>query len=385
MSPSRLSIWYVQCALHEFVLIFPTYAIMMQDSGITPAGFASLLAIWSASSLVFEVPTGVIGDLMPRKAMLVVSGLIRGSAFACWLIWPTYWGFALGFVIWSLGSAFYSGTSEAFLYESLEDKGGFERVYGRTEAAYGIGVALALFLGGYVAEFGYTLPLALSVLAPIGASALIAFALGNPPDRTTAAKPTFIQLLKSGVTTIVTVRVLALLVTMSAALAAIPGILEEYLGVLLDEDGFSLTAVGIAYGVVWLGRTLGSLVAHRLKPRSITRLTLLPLLASGLYLSAMTGSKLMLVGGFVLYFGLFGIFDVLLGARLQKEVQDHHRATVTSVASMSVEASAVLYALAIGAIAELQGWSAAFTISNIAGVVLALAFLFRARQVQGDL
>jgi MFS family permease len=381
INQSRLWIWYLQCVLHDFVLIFPTYAIMMQDTGITPAGFGSLLAIWSGTMLLFEVPSGVIGDLFPRKLVLIASGVIRSAAFATWLIWPTYWGFALGFVIWSLGSSFHSGTSEAFLYESTEHKPDFERVYGRSEAAYGIGAAAALFLGGYVAEGGYDLPLTLSVLAPLAAALVIATGLKNTTKRAAADDMTFWRLFRSGFGTVLTVRVLGLLITMSAVLAAIPGILEEYLGVLLDESGFTLTAVGVTYGLVWLGRTVGSLLAHRLQSPSLVRLTFLPICAALVYLAGMTGSALVFAGGFIVYFALFGAFDVLLGARLQREVRDDHRATVTSVASMTLEGAAIVYALTIGALAEWLGWSTAFLTSNIAGLAFALAFLARARRL----
>jgi MFS family permease len=375
---SRVWVWYAQCLLHELVLIFPTYAIMMQDTGISPAGFASLIAIWSATVLLFEVPSGVVGDLFSRKTVLVIAGVIRSAAFGTWLLWPTYWGFALGFIIWSLGSALHSGTSEAFLYESIERKQGFEKAYGRTQAAYGIGAALALSIGGYAAETGYRLPLILSVIAPISASVLIALFLVNPPRRHSDDSPTFMELVKSGARAVVEVRILALLVSMSAVLASVPGIFEEYLGLILDESGFTLTAVGLTYGLVWLGRTIGTLVAHRLKSQSLTRLAMLPMVASVLYLVAMSGPSLMFVGGFIVYFAIFGIFDVLLGARLQHAVKDHHRATITSISSMAVEGSGIIYALVIGLLAQYLGWSTAFLLSTIAGLGFACIFIRRA-------
>lgn len=354
----------------------------MQDTGISPAGYASLLAIWSGTKLLFEIPSGVVGDLFSRKTVLIIADLIRATAFATWLVWPTYSGFALGFIIWSLGSAFHSGTSEAFLYESLTRKKDFEKVYGRTQAAYSVGVAMAFLIGGYIAESGYQLPLILSILGPVGAALLIAaFPAKQRAATSSSNTPTFMHVLKSGWHTVTTVRLLAVIITMSAVLATIPGILDEYLGVLLDADGFSLTAVGLTYALVLMGRTLGTLVAHRLKSSSLIRLALLPVVASLLYIVTTGAPKLLFVAGLVAYFGLFGIFDVLLGSRLQNAVTDYHRATVTSVAGMAVEGSAIVYALAIGILAHYYGWSTAFLLSNMAGICFALIFVVRVHRL----
>ena len=72
-----LKLWYLQEFLRGLVLIYPTYLIMMEQSGIGPLGLSVLLAIWSGSLLLFEVPSGVLGDLLPRRWLLVAVAHTR--------------------------------------------------------------------------------------------------------------------------------------------------------------------------------------------------------------------------------------------------------------------------------------------------------------------
>ena len=164
MTPTRriAATWYAYGYARELVLIFPVYAIMMGEHGVSPIELSILFFVWSASALIFEVPSGVLADRYSRKRILVGATLIRGSVFIIWWAAPEFPGYLIGFVLWSLGSSFVSGTSESFLFDTLRahastaaDDRAFARVYGRGMVANSLGVATALLGGGYLAESGY--------------------------------------------------------------------------------------------------------------------------------------------------------------------------------------------------------------------------------------
>ena len=353
--PLRLSAWYAYCCLGEFVLIYPVYLIMMEESGISPAGLAALLAIWSGSSLLLEVPSGVISDLFDRKKVLITGTLITGCAFVIWIIWPTFWGFALGFLIWSVGSSLESGTAEAYLYEAIDDPQQFQKVYARTEAITSTSVATALLLGGYIAEGGYTLALFLSVLAPV-AGGLIAL-LFFPTLTTTKRQPgkiwgPFFATMRSGAHAVGQTPILRFVIFVPATVCALGGVMEEFIGVIFKELDYTLTTVGIIYAAVWFARTIGSLVAEKLPP-SLT----LPLIISlvggvSLLLMVTLNFALGILVALVAFFGTTGIIDVIYGARLQHEIEDQHRATITSISTMAQEIVGIFGFFAFGAIAQ---------------------------------
>ena len=53
---------YTYLFLDDFVLLYPVDALLFSHTGLSVWQVSSLFAIWSASSLVLEVPTGACAD-----------------------------------------------------------------------------------------------------------------------------------------------------------------------------------------------------------------------------------------------------------------------------------------------------------------------------------
>lgn len=151
----------------EAVLFYPLYALRFADAGLSPAAISSLFVIWSVTSFVLEVPTGAWADTVSRRRLLAGSALLRGVGFGLWTVWPTYWGFALGFVLWGVRSAVESGTLEALLYDDLAAtgrEGDYLAVSGRAETWAMVAMVGASALAGPgLAAGGYRLVGAASV------------------------------------------------------------------------------------------------------------------------------------------------------------------------------------------------------------------------------
>jgi MFS family permease len=88
----------------EFIPWFALYALYMIDSGLTAGELASLFIIWSVTAFAVEIPSGAWADAFSRRKLVATGAAIRGAGFLIWTIWPTYWGFAIGFVLWGMRS-----------------------------------------------------------------------------------------------------------------------------------------------------------------------------------------------------------------------------------------------------------------------------------------
>ena len=86
--------------LTDLIPIYPLYALFFADTGMSAGQISSLLAIWSAVSLVAEVPAGAVADRVDRRLLIAAAELVRSVGFAVWALWPGYPGFAMGFVLW---------------------------------------------------------------------------------------------------------------------------------------------------------------------------------------------------------------------------------------------------------------------------------------------
>ena len=56
-----------------FILIFPLYAVMFVDAGLTPVQISVALTAWSATAFALEIPAGVVADRLPRRLVLAVA------------------------------------------------------------------------------------------------------------------------------------------------------------------------------------------------------------------------------------------------------------------------------------------------------------------------
>ncbi|GAA3312048.1 hypothetical protein [Nonomuraea dietziae] len=64
---------YAYAFLGDFILLYPVYALLFSDSGLTVPEITSLLVIWAASGLLLEVPSGALADTLSRRALLVAA------------------------------------------------------------------------------------------------------------------------------------------------------------------------------------------------------------------------------------------------------------------------------------------------------------------------
>ena len=91
--------------LADLVPIYPLYALLFADTGLSDAEISVLFALWSAVGIVAEVPSGALADRVGRRTSLVIGALVQAVGYACWVVFPGFPGFAAGFVLWGLGSA----------------------------------------------------------------------------------------------------------------------------------------------------------------------------------------------------------------------------------------------------------------------------------------
>ncbi len=355
----------------DLIPLYPVYAILFADAtvpgaGLTAAEISALFAIWSLSTVIVEVPTGILADRFSRRRLLVAGPLVTGAGFALWTYAPSFLSFAAGFVLWAIGGSLRSGTNQALVYDELAHLGrsqDYARLSGAMRAASAVGViggtALAVPLlawGGYAAVG--TASVAACVLCALISAGLpetgrIGVGRSRPdvtPDAGTAdldEPPVgWFAILRGGLHHLrnqPTARRLLILVVALTWVAA----LDEYLP-LLVESFLSGTVSGVATPesvallmiVVAAGDICGSLAARRVRdPAAIG--PAVGLGASVLIVAALWGHPAGVVGVAVA-FGIFGWALVVADAALQDRLDSASRATVTSIAGVGEEVVAIL-------------------------------------------
>ncbi len=109
-----LGLYYAYAFLFDVMLAYAVYTALFELHGLSVSEIGLLLAFWSASAIVLEMPSGALSDQFDRRLLLVLAPLAKALTFVCWgLAAGNFWLYGLGFLCWSLGQALQSGSREA--------------------------------------------------------------------------------------------------------------------------------------------------------------------------------------------------------------------------------------------------------------------------------
>ncbi len=151
--------------------------------GMTFEQYSWLTAIYYATMVLCDVPTGVLADRFGRKFVLILGPIGLALGFGLWIPANSFFVFALSQVVMGIGHAFISGAISSFLYDSLQERGEqlkFLPMESMATAFRLIGTSVAFFLGGALAKY---LGLVWSVWATValtGTAAILACFFREP-------------------------------------------------------------------------------------------------------------------------------------------------------------------------------------------------------------
>lgn len=395
-------------AVGEFIPLYALYALLFADHGLDGTQISVLLAIWSATAFILEVPSGAWADTVSRRRLLILSGALLSCGFATWTLTAAvgaggwvFTGYAVGFVLWGVSGALQSGTFEALLYDELQVRDsaqlyprviGYSRAATETAVLLGILAAAPLFaLGGY-ALVGWTsvaialvhcgLAIALPRVPKTASAGDIAeladdgIALPGPADPPPHPLTRYVTMLKTGVREALSVRVVRGGVLLSAIMYGYTAF-DEYFGLLAGESGASRVMVPLLVALTVAGSLIGSAFGGRASRLSIRVLTTMVVSAGGAFTagSLLGGTGPIGVLGFCLiaiaYAAVYTMV-VVSESRLQDSISGPARATVTSVAGLLAE----LIALAVFAfVGIVTAWLMLAETLALLGIPLALTAL----------
>jgi MFS family permease len=367
---------YGYAFLDDFVLLYPVYALLFSDTGLSTWQISSLFAVWSVTGVVLEVPSGAWADAVSRRLLLRLGPLLTAAGFALWVLTPSYWAFALGFVLWGARGALGSGALEALVYEELERHGAavrYAHVMGRARAAGLVAVMAAMGLAGPVFAWGgYPAVGAASVLACL-ASAVTATRFPEHRGQGESGGDSWAVTLRAGLAQVRRDRSLRGAILLIPVVSAVWGALDEYTPLLARDTGVAEATVPYLLLLIWTGATAGSLLAGRFERLGTPGLALLlggAAVALAVGAAARTPAGLGLVA---LAFGGFQLATVVADVRLQQRIDDTGRATLTSVAGLGTELVTVAVYAGYAAVATRTAHSTAFVLA--AGPYLVTAVL----------
>jgi MFS family permease len=132
--PAIIAKYYLYQATTTYGFFWPVFTIFLLGRGLSFTEIGLLGSISAGLVVVGELPTGYVGDRIGRRNSLVVGAVLQAASVFGFVAAETFLAFAGLWVLWGLGSAFQSGSGDAWLYETLAerlDEAAFTRVRGR--------------------------------------------------------------------------------------------------------------------------------------------------------------------------------------------------------------------------------------------------------------
>lgn len=347
----RSFLWkiYLSRFLDTFILIGVIFALFFSEHGLNPLQISYLISIWSITTILTEIPFGVLADTYSRRNLLVVGLVLRAVGFGFWMM-GGFLNYAIGFVLWGLKNTLTSGTLEALVYDELayyrrEDD--YEEVSGKMGSAFSLGLFLSAIFGGLVAQIDFTYVLMASVATTILSAAVLS-TLKSVKAVQSTGEVNYYQTLKDAVLEIKRNPTLLYVIVFICIIFAAFGAYDEYWALVYTKFGLSETVMGLLVALVYgLGSIAGSTVKYFKKSPKYLGYVLIAAGAVLYILVGITNALVLLPLAFMAIY-LFQIASIKLEAQLQRNITSRQRSTISSIKSLLFELVYMGYVVLFG-------------------------------------
>lgn len=385
-------------------LIVPVVALLPLERGLSVAEMGAVFAVQGVVVLVLELPTGVVADALGRRPVFMTSAVVAVGSYVLFATAQSVPVFMAAAGLSGVFRALDSGPLEAWFVDSVHDDettadrtGAVARGLSGYASVFGISIAAGAVLSGLLvawAPFDGVNPLAVPYWVA-AALALLQIAVARvlmDEDRTgrsaslRGALRAAPRLVGEGVGLLKASRVLRALIAvelfwgfgMIAFETLTPVRLAELLGDRDDAASIMGPATAAAWGVSAVG---AAMVPFLLRRWSLVQVSVALRLLQGATVVGMglALGAVGLIGGLIATYALHSASGAVYETLLHEQVDNRHRATVLSLASMMMHPGGSIGLIVLGAVATAYSTGSAIVVG---GVVLAMAaplFLVKAR------
>lgn len=332
-----------------------------------------LEAVMAASNILFEIPTGAVGDLLGKKRTIMLGLAIEGIASIWMGFAPNLTHMVLSLIMLNLGGALFSGTYEAMIYDTLKETGEekkYKKVLGNTSVITLVVFSICGVTSGYIYEISAGLPYILTGISLI-IGATLTLGLTEPKVNTErfTIKSFFIQNLEGFrelfLRKEVRNRAIGFLLTTFITLI----IYEGYNDILAVEFGYDPMKLGYAAAIMSLGGAISTYFLIDWTNKFNNKVVFLIgslLFAMTLILSPYIG---LILGGVMMLarYILDPIINNEVSDILNSEIDSKNRATALSTFNMLKRIPYMVFIYTIGASSDVIS---PMTIAVILGIIL---------------
>ena len=331
------------------------WVALLAARGFSLAQVGLAEGVFHLTSLLFELPSGVLADVFGRKRSMVFSQVATILSAVAMIASDSLAGVCLAMCLSALGYNFTSGSREALAYEALERvgrEGEYDRYAAADLALYRMGSAAGVLCAGLVLAWGHRRSYALDILiSTAGLGCALGLWEGRRPAGGGSAFWEMGRCLGESLAFLRENRALVGLIFFNGAVGATATLLRFFLQARLTEGGLPAGLLGPALFLIGLGGVAGAWLVGRTRGWSFRRVCALSSLGVGacLGLSFLPGAWLPAVCGFAAAL-LDDFLQIRFDVYVNERVPSGQRATLMSVCSLCFSLIMIVLSPLLGAL-----------------------------------
>ncbi|MBI2136741.1 MFS transporter [Candidatus Woesearchaeota archaeon] len=358
----------------------PIIVLFWMENGLSLTQIMILQSIFSVFLILFEIPTGYFADIYGRKKSMLISGAGIFFGMLTYSLGDNFSEFLAAEFLFAIGLSFYSGTSSAFIYDTLKDlkqENKYKKIWGNAKFYGLLALAVSNVIGGFIGKIDLRLALFMSL--PFMFSLIpITMSFTEPKKHKAILEKGHLSRLKDTLrfALIDNIRLRWLIVYAAIVIGF------NNAGLWLYQPYFKLTGIDIAYfGIIFASfqivAALSSRYAHKIESR-LGQKNSLVMLALIVVVGYFLTSKIVFIFSFAfIYLFQFvrGFSEPVLSDYVNKLTRSEIRATVLSINNLVeriVYASIIPF---IGWIADVYSITQALMITGISALAFGVVVL----------
>lgn len=376
----NINLDYISTFITNLNMQSSIWVLYLAYCGMNLMQIGLLEGIYHATSIVCEIPSGALADLVGRKKSMMLGRICVTISCIIMLFTRNFWWFAISFLLQALGNNFNSGSEEALVYDSmicLGEEKDYIRINGRINTVIEVSQAIATVAGGVLAEYSYFVCYAACTVISLLAFVPVVF-MKEPPvlkdgekeEHLTAGRLVARHFQTSFGILASDLRILKIVTYFSVVFAA-HTLLFFYSQQYYSDMGYNKIQISIIMLFAGFASCLGAILSERLYRRFEKKISVFSAAVIALTLVFYSiGNPVLSIGMFIGANFFNSVLYPIESESLNRIIPSEQRATLISVNSMFFSIVMIVTFPVVGALADV--WS----LVPILGVFGALLLFF---------
>lgn len=323
------------------------------------SGIGLLETILFFTSIVSEIPTGAVADLLGKKKTIIISLFVLAFGQFIMARSGNLASLVISSFILGIGMAFYSGTMDAYIYDYLAEnnqQSNYDKIFSKIQTIQLITLTLCTVIGGYIYTKNPTLPFYLNSFFTLCGAFIALFLFNLKVDNQEFSLRNFICQTQQGFkhlfkSSIEVRSKIYLLLTIGCIFVVSTQSLDSILGI---EFGFNERSLSILTAAILLITSISVQLVPKLRRKFGNIISLFLVGITGVLIYIISPFVFIFFGGLILILRQVGdsFFENLSSNVINNSVPSKFRATSISTFNMIKQLPYAVGAFFLGAIMD---------------------------------